>query len=441
MIENIITLLMPFIATFVQMVILHLLAACVLGTKHRAGAWIYIVAVMTLGGNLLGMHAPRQICAVVSFLCIFLLVFCFYKGSVGKKLLFYLVAEAQMQLLSLCAVLSIGWLRIPNKLTEYIVSSAFFVLLLILSSYIIAKLWNAMPIIKRRLLFLALAVVPVSQGLFGMYIAYLYSKNNHNGLSVIDHSFLGDREVGAILLMTLLMLAADALFIRCFSVVSQDIRSGERLVTLEMEKRTTEKYVQGMQRDALVMRRFRHDLLNLLGTLQNAIERGDEEGRASALELIRQMTKQIDAIAGKKYCECGIANSVLAWEEAKLAQDGVACDFEVFLPESLPVSELDFCRVAMNLLDNAGEACAKLEGEAKRRVRLKVKIINGYLYINTANYSPSDVHLPEGERDPQERGHGLSIVREITSGNEGELLINREGSEVSVTAVLRCKEG
>ena len=104
------------------------------------------------------------------------------------------------------------------------------------------------------------------------------------------------------------------------------------------------------------------------------------------------------------------------------------------------VTTLDLCVLLGNLLDNAIEACGKLEKE-KRRIQLSIKLVKNQLFIRTEN--PFEGKLKwQGSRlltqktDENNHGIGLENVKRVVEKYHGTLEMNAE-DQIFRTKILR----
>lgn len=110
------------------------------------------------------------------------------------------------------------------------------------------------------------------------------------------------------------------------------------------------------------------------------------------------------------------------------------------VPKTLPFSGIDLCVVVGNLMDNAIEACVKLD-ENSRFIRVYSAILKNQLYISVTNSSPSVIKKEGFFRSTKKRddndptGHGLSRIDKICAKYGG--FVNRQCEEgVFATEVL-----
>jgi sensor histidine kinase regulating citrate/malate metabolism len=80
--------------------------------------------------------------------------------------------------------------------------------------------------------------------------------------------------------------------------------------------------------------------------------------------------------------------------------------------KNLAVSEIDLCVIIGNLIDNATEACIKLENEAERSIRVYVGIFKGQLYISVSNTMSGEINKTEkGYISLKGEKHGFGLMR------------------------------
>ena len=115
-------------------------------------------------------------------------------------------------------------------------------------------------------------------------------------------------------------------------------------------------------------------------------------------------------------------------------------DFQIetgTLPEGL-VDEGDLTELLFNLLDNAMDA----EDDVKEKwVKLKMRFVKGYIYIDVLNATNYDV-LKENpgfltsKEDMDRHGFGMEIIREIVDKNNGMIKFCSDTNYFGVNIML-----
>lgn len=209
--------------------------------------------------------------------------------------------------------------------------------------------------------------------------------------------------------------------------------------TLSWQNRLLDQNVEEIRSIYARMRGWRHDYHSHLQTLKAYLAEGklsEAQGYLDRLEAdldeIRPMVESgnvsLDAILNAKL--------TLA-----LSRD-ISINQRVEVPNRLTVSDTDLCVVMGNLLDNAMEACEKMDDAAGRFIRLYIGVLKGQLYISVMNATAETVRrMPENgsggysSEKKGNHGHGLKRIDRVVAKYGGYL--NRKNEPgVFVTEVL-----
>ena len=104
----------------------------------------------------------------------------------------------------------------------------------------------------------------------------------------------------------------------------------------------------------------------------------------------------------------------------------------VYLPSELQIPNYELCIVLGNLLENAVEACGKMD--SGKRIELAIKPLGKQLVIKVANsYNAKDLLAGETAENAlpistkKNGGLGLRSVRAVAEKYDGELIPDRDG--------------
>lgn len=153
----------------------------------------------------------------------------------------------------------------------------------------------------------------------------------------------------------------------------EKLHSDSRQELLQTELSAQEAFVE-------LARRNRHDLRHHNALLADYLERGDVEG---AKEYLLQHEAYITETALKQYCKNPVANAVLRLYSRRAEGNGIPLIAETDVPEKLPLTAPETGELFSNLLENACEACEKMEGEGF--VALTVLVEDGSLRLELRN--------------------------------------------------------
>ena len=133
--------------------------------------------------------------------------------------------------------------------------------------------------------------------------------------------------------------------------------------TLVWQGRLLSRNVEEVRSIYARMRGWRHDYHSHLQTLKAYLA---EEKLAEAREYLDRLETDLDEI--RPMVESGNVNldAILNAKLTLALSRGIRVKQRVEVPEKLTVSDIDLCVVIGNLLDNAMEACGKVDDTARR---------------------------------------------------------------------------
>lgn len=103
-----------------------------------------------------------------------------------------------------------------------------------------------------------------------------------------------------------------------------------------------------------------------------------------------------------RLCENQVVNAVLQAKQIQMEQAGIRLVRDILVPEGGNLERAELCALIANSLDNAIEACQKLE-PSQRAVHLTLKAEKGILGCRMTNPLPAPVQLEHGRQEPVKR--------------------------------------
>lgn len=243
--------------------------------------------------------------------------------------------------------------------------------------------------------------------------------------------------------------ASDAARIICFITgllmflllegTLKSYQSGYEISTREFQQRVLAHQYGEIKDIYMNMRGWRHDYHNHIQVIkaQMALEKYDEV-HAYLDELEKDLDRVDTYVKSGNLMADAILNSKLSMAQAR--NINISCKAE--LPQELVISDIDMCVILGNLLDNAIEACEKIE-ENKRFLRIYTVVNKKQLYISIQNSAREELDFDEKNYISTKRGnHGLGMkrVKLIVDKYQGFLNLQNEpgifAAEVSIPLVI-----
>ena len=108
------------------------------------------------------------------------------------------------------------------------------------------------------------------------------------------------------------------------------------------------------------------------------------------------------------------------------------------------VEEIDLCSLFGNLLDNAIEACTKIDEGKPRSVAMKAYSKGGYQVVRVENtYSPAHLNkdfLKTSKSDGKNHGFGMKVIDKISKKYGGEVRTEITDEKVNITVYLSLEQ-
>lgn len=195
-----------------------------------------------------------------------------------------------------------------------------------------------------------------------------------------------------------------------------------------------DEYYQDVEKYQEQIQDIKHDMKNQLTAMYDAVERGERDlVRDTLAEMLGDIRLAEDII----YSANPVLNSLLKVKVAKAREKGIEMTVKAFVPKRMSINSGDMGVVYGNLIDNAIEACMKVQ-KGKRFVDVETKYQEGKLLIvicNSKNMeaNPDFITTKENKR---RHGRGIRSVRRVAEQYEGELLLEDVGAIFKASLLL-----
>lgn len=169
-----------------------------------------------------------------------------------------------------------------------------------------------------------------------------------------------------------------------------------------------EKHYEEVENMYRQMRGWRHDYKHHIQTMKAHLLMGQYQELDEYLSELDTDLTEVDTIlrTGNVRIDA-VLNSKLAVAKAR----GIRVNAKATVPESLKMKEVDLCVIIGNLLDNAVEACSKIE-EEQQFIRVYIEAIKEQLYIYVSNSMADHIRKSGGQYLSTKRGsHGFGLMR------------------------------
>lgn len=188
------------------------------------------------------------------------------------------------------------------------------------------------------------------------------------------------------------------------------------------------------------LRRLKHDYKNQIHGLRYIFEAGDYE---KAMNYIKELDGEVTApdLMYTQFSNHNLVDAILQDVNAKTKEMKIQFVANIQI-ENLPFTDLELCTIFSNLMNNALEACIKME-DGQRFIHIKGQRVNSHLVIKTVNSFNGELKYRNGKLETLKKSkdqHGLGIdrIKKIVEAHHGELEIrpNIDNKEFEVFIIL-----
>lgn len=226
--------------------------------------------------------------------------------------------------------------------------------------------------------------------------------------------------------------AADFALLRTISDAGRKAELEATNQMLEKQLDTQLSHYTALTSQYEINRRIRHDILHHVNTIQYLLANGQQQ---EATEYAGQFLAENQRGSQLGQCDNPVVDAFLYGRVKEAETRGVVVDPNVVLPSELPVSNTDLIIVFGNLMDNAVEACAKVECPT---IQINAHVEKGYLVITESNPSVPEPERHKQRRIPElERGVGMHILKSIAEKYHGSCVGETHDGQYFISVFLR----
>lgn len=195
-----------------------------------------------------------------------------------------------------------------------------------------------------------------------------------------------------------------------------------------------EIYYAEVERKNEYVQNLKHDIKNKLIELHYLLENGDMETLREHISLYGEELVQIDE---SRYSDNPIVDSVLRTKLGIAKAEGIRVSTSIRIPKQMQMEHGDIGVLYGNLLDNAIEACRKVEAD-RRFIKIENKYTAGKLIIIVENSKIGEKNesLTTTKKDNYSHGRGIHSIRRVVDKYNGMITFTDKGEIFEVSAML-----
>lgn len=196
-------------------------------------------------------------------------------------------------------------------------------------------------------------------------------------------------------------------------------------------------YIKNMNEILQTIRSQRHDLNNYLSTLYGLIHLEKFEESKKYITEINSRISNMDNIIETNH---PVITALITMKTNKALEDNIDIDFDINLPNKLPLDFVDLSIIIGNLIDNAIEACQLVEEDIKRQIKLSIDVKGKFLIIGVNNAKKESIEVDTKDimkrfttkEDNKNHGYGLGNVEYVVKHYNGVMHLEDIGNKFKV---------
>ena len=395
-----------------------------------------VVAFVLSAGVLLALQETGQtgnIKTAVQMIMIFIIALVIYDGQKRLKALFCIVYSLFVALSKLLSYFAFSFFinQIPGideqsffyRILAIELPNLFMLAFIILLGLFTKSKNKSVPLRY----WLLLMTVPVTT--LGTLTVYQY---------YFDLVQPGEEIYTYIIVSTIGLVFINLLVFMLFSKLHNQLEMQRNADILSTQMRLEKQSYKRIEESYNHTRELRHDLKNHILCLKGIAENGTSD------ELLEYLEKMNDAVEEATYISMSRNSAVDAVLNEKLlyAQKNlISTQFDVTPLKNKTIPTMDICTIIGNALDNAVEACVKIENPKDRYIYVKLHDCNNELIISVKNSSSEEPKRRAGvyvstKKDEKNHGLGLKSIKRTVDKHKGDMLIKYEDSVFNIVVSL-----
>jgi sensor histidine kinase regulating citrate/malate metabolism len=215
------------------------------------------------------------------------------------------------------------------------------------------------------------------------------------------------------------------------AVSASRMEQARKQITIQKE------YYDALSAQMMEIRGIKHDLRHFIGVIMRLSEEGKHE---ELKRFLGEYSKETETDPLPFFCENVAVNSILGYYSLKAKKGGIPFTCTCRIPKQISVSEIDLCIVLGNALENAVEACSRLENPKTGFVSVEVGIVNRRLLIKIENAYNGHIKLSDGKylsvKKGKTGGIGIQNIRKVVEAYEGYHKIKHNGKVFTLMAAF-----
>lgn len=205
---------------------------------------------------------------------------------------------------------------------------------------------------------------------------------------------------------------------------------------LQMQREHYKQLGESMQQ----IKRMQHDTKYHYATIRELAHKNNTEG---IIKYLNEVTIKQAHYTLRTVCENFAADAILRHYLMLAKSNKIIIKFsKVNIPVEIDIDSYDLSVVIGNCMENAIEACKKMDVSAAKKITVTADVKNSYLIFKVQNTFSGALEfnngLPVTLKDKQSHGFGIQNIKAIADKYKGSVIIEQELNLFTIAIALFC---
>lgn len=261
--------------------------------------------------------------------------------------------------------------------------------------------------------------MPILSNIASLLLVFEYNFNKN-----ID----SEANIIGLVIIILLMVISSVTLLMVIAKIVQDEKVKLEYELIKERINTNHKSYENLKLTQDKLRYVYHDLTNHMTCIKNY------KTREEIIAYINNLELQINDFKNFKNTGNRTLDIILGEKIYLCKKHDIEFEDNINISKLTFIQNTDICAIFANALDNAIEACIKIQNELEKRIEAKATYMNGFAIIKFTNTKVNNIKFIENsiktsKSDKKVHGIGISSIKYIVSKYDGEVIVNYSDNE------------
>ncbi len=310
--------------------------------------------------------------------------------------------------------------------TNIWISTSFFVVFMIevvLLLYFVNKIFKSYFVMAMREIptkWCLYAIVPTAQIIFHC----LYYLNAPEKTLLVYFN---------IAMVNIIVLAVYWLLLYSATKIRQEDREKMNLKIYKSKVEMLEGQINTSREAENDLRIMRHDMKHYIATLKSFFDNGEIE---KAKEYIGYVNQNVENLVKEQFSSNSVINACVSYYVARAREEDIDVTYNINVPNDVTKNDIELSTVIANVMENAINACKKIQIKHGRNIDITIKTQNDKLLIKFTNSCVGEVEFDENQIPITQNGIGVASVLSYAKTSNASVRFSQSGGTFEFVMIV-----